>query len=55
MCFLLLYLFPLYSSENNMDPGPVPLELQGLTQVEEKLRGAYGAERYGKLGLASLN
>ena len=27
----------LYSSKNNMDPGPVPLELQGLTQVEELL------------------
>ena len=27
----------LYSSANNMDPGPVPLCLQGLSQVEEML------------------
>ena len=27
----------LYSSDNGMDPGLVPLELQGLTQVEEML------------------
>ena len=27
----------LFSSDNNMDPGSVPAELQGLTQTEEML------------------
>ena len=27
----------LYSRDNSMDPGPVPPEVQGLTQVEEML------------------
>ena len=30
----------LFSSENGMEPGPVPPELQGLTQVEEMLLSA---------------
>ncbi len=30
----------LYSRENSMDPGPVPVKLQGLTQVEEMLISA---------------
>ena len=30
----------IYSSENSMDPGPVPPELSGLTQVEEMLISA---------------
>ena len=30
----------LYSADNLMDPGPVPAELQGLSQVEEMLISA---------------
>ena len=30
----------LYSVDNNMDPGDVPPELQGLTQIEEMIISA---------------
>ena len=29
-----------FSSDNSMDPGPLPQQLQGLTQVEEMLISA---------------